>query len=256
MTATSIFDGTESLIRHALGLQVGQKLKQKSACVGLGPEGICTEVIARLVIALQEQIFSNWKGRIPSRENWRMECQTTLSANNQSPEIILERAIAMLGERGGLPGWYNQIPVASGMIDDKTDKRAAVDLIRVDGRQVDLVELKWASDTPAFAAFEILQYALACLLCRQNMDTFGYADKQLLGAERISLQVLAPQEYYTPYDLGFLTIGIRQGLDRLCQNRDDIRQVLSNRWRFLFHGRARISESVRASTLFYGCAPQ
>jgi len=221
MTATSIFDGTESLINDALGLQDGQKLKQKSTCLRLKPEVISVEALATLVDDLRGRVFSNWAGRQPSVENWRMKRVTTLSEINKSPEVVLERAIAILGEKGALPEWYNQVPVASGMIDDRANKRAAVDLIRVQGRRVDLVELKWGSDTPVFAAFEILQYGLAYLLCRDNKDIFKYGDKELMGAEIISLQVLAPQVFYKSYDLGFLSAGIHQGLNRLCERRTD-----------------------------------
>ena len=150
-----------------------------------------------------------------------MERQTKLASQNTSPEVVLERAIAILGERGDLKNWYNQIPVASGLIDGKADKRAAVDLIRIEERNIDLVELKWASDTPAFAAFEILLYGLAYLLCRDEQVTFGYEDNELMKCDHVALQVLAPMEFYEPYQLGFLAVGIREGLKRLCTERDD-----------------------------------
>jgi hypothetical protein len=221
MSPKSIFEGIENDIHHALGIETGKHFKQKSTCRRLTSKTVDDEVLPKLVETLREKILSNWSSRIPSQENWRMERQTTLAAKNRSPEVVLERAIAMLGEQGVLKNWYNQIPVASGMIDDKADKRAAVDLIHVDGRNVDLVELKWGSDTPVFAAFEILQYGLAYLLCRDKQETFGYESKRLMQSERISLQVLAPVEFYSSYGLGFLATGIREGLDRLCAQRDD-----------------------------------
>ena len=217
MVATSIFSGAEDLIHRALGLQPDQKLWQKSVWVGLKSATIDVDRIARLVEELHEIICSNWAGRKPSRKNWRLERQTVFSSDNRDPETVLERAIAMLGKRGALENWYNQIPVASGMIDGWADKRAAVDLIRVHGRHVDLVELKWESDKPAYAAFEILRYGLAYLLCRRNREIFGYENKALLQAERVSLQVLAPRIYYEPYDHALLGEGIRHGLNNLCK---------------------------------------
>lgn len=150
-----------------------------------------------------------------------MERQTTLATENTSPEVVLERAIAMLGERGDLTNWHNQIPVASGLVNGKADKRAAVDLIHIGEQKIDLVELKWTSDTPAFAAFEILLYGLAYLLCRDEQAIFDYEDKELMQCNHIALQVLAPLEYYEPYQLGFIAVGIREGLKRLCSDRDD-----------------------------------
>ncbi len=221
MTTKGIFNGTENLIHNALGLEPGKHLKQKSTCLNLSPKSIDDDVVPRLVGRLLNQVFLNWSGRIPSQENWRIKRQITLASKNKSPEVVLERAIAILGESGELGNWYNQIPVASGMVDDKADKRAAIDLICIQDRNVDLVELKWGSDTPAFAAFEILQYGLAYLLCRDKKSIFGYEDKKLLQVECVTLQVLAPIKFYASYDLGFLAVGIRDGLERLCVDRDD-----------------------------------
>jgi hypothetical protein len=221
MATRGIFDGTENIIHHALGLDAGKHLKQKSTCLNLRPKSNSLETVPKLVEDLRDHVYSNWSDRIPSQENWRVERQTTLAPHNKSPEVVLERAIAILGARGTLGNWYNQIPVASGMIDEKADKRAAVDLIHVQKREVDFVELKWGSDTPAFAAFEILQYGIAYLLCRDKQNIFGYESKELMQSEYVSLQVLAPVEFYSPYDLGFLAVGIREGLEHLCAHRVD-----------------------------------
>lgn len=189
--------------------------------MALKPADIGVETLANLVVELHSHIVANWKGRTPSRENWRLERQTVIAPRNKSPEVVLERAIAMLGKRGVLARWYNQIPVASGLVDGRADKRAAVDLIHVQTGQTDLVELKWASDNPVFAVFEILQYGIAYLLCRDNSEAFGYENKELLRAECVGLQVLAPKFYYEHYDLSFLGEGIRHGLIDLCSRRDD-----------------------------------
>ena len=221
VTVTSIFDGVNALVRDALSLDDRQNLKQKSTCLELTSKVLDNGALAQLVVNLQEQIYSNWTGRLPSKENWRKTRVTTLAEINKSPEVVLERAIAILGDQGVLPQWYNQIPVASGMINGRANKRAAVDLIRVHGHHVDLVELKWGSDTPAFAAFEILQYGIAYLLCRDNKEAFGYEKKELLNVKNVNLQVLAPQMFYEPYDMAWLGKGIRQGLKQLCEGRCD-----------------------------------
>ena len=217
MTSESIFEGSDTLIHRALGLGQGHHLKQKSTCQRLNSRKDVNNSIPTLVSNVYRQIESNWSGRIPSQENWRLERQTTLAPNTKSPEVVLERAIAILGEKGVLEEWYNQIPVASGLVNDRVDKRAAVDLLRLRDNCVDLVELKWGSDTPAFAAFEILEYGLAYLFCRNKLDEFGYGSKALMHTNRISLQVLAPSEFYSSFDLGYIANGIREGLARLCQ---------------------------------------
>jgi len=221
MAANSIFDGTDEIIHRALGLSADQHLNQKSTCKRLSAKAVGIEVIARLVGELCQRVMENWSGREPSQANWRLERQTDLSERNTSPEVILERAIALLAERGMLEHWYNQIPVASGLIDGKADKRAAVDLIRFDGNALNLIELKINSNNPVFSVFEILRYGFAYLLCRDNRHEFGFEDKDLLMADEVVLDVLAPSEFYEPYEFGFLSKGINEGLRRLSVGRAD-----------------------------------
>jgi hypothetical protein len=59
------------------------------------------------------------------RENWRLTLQTHISPMNNSPEGILERAIAIACTDGE---WANQIPVASGLVSGAGDGRLAIDL--------------------------------------------------------------------------------------------------------------------------------
>ena len=89
-----------------------------------------------------------------------------------------------------------RIPVASGLIDEKLNKRAAVDLAKIEEDRLDLYELKCESDNPVYAAFEILQYGLAYLLCRVNRKEFGYADLRTMKVNALGLNVLAPHSYY------------------------------------------------------------
>jgi len=44
---------------------------------------------------------------------------------------MLEKAIAILAKEDYLLEWYNQIPVASGLLNSTADRRAALDLARV-----------------------------------------------------------------------------------------------------------------------------
>ena len=215
--AVSIFDGTDQIIHDALGLEPAQSLKQISTCRKLCNSPLPKQLTPEIVPLLFEQIAGNWHGRIPSRENWRHERKTAISDENKSPEVVLERAIVTLAELGDLPEWYNQIPVASGLVDGRSDKRAALDLARVDGDTAELIELKWASDTPLFALFEVLRYGLALLLSRQNASTFGYSGRPLIDAGTLTLVVLAPARYYSGYNLFAFADVVNCGLGRLSR---------------------------------------
>jgi hypothetical protein len=208
----SIFTGTDELIYLALGLRPKETLDQISTCRRLGATPMNVPAISELISNLYGQIESNWSGRIPSKENWRVERRVTAGPNNKSPEVLLEQSISLMSDRGFLEGWYNQIPVASGLVDEWADKRAAVDLLQFDGRTASLFELKWASNNPAFAAFEVLRYGLAFLFCYLNREEFGYADSPLMSARHVSLRVLAPNEFYDTYDLGWLGCGLDESL--------------------------------------------
>lgn len=212
----SIFNGTDEIITSVLGLDPGKTLKQKSTCRRLTPWSLSTSDFVVLVSDLYRRIENNMTDRIPSRENWRIERQTNLDPGNRSPEILLERAIALLGERGILKEWFNQIPIASGLIDKDADKRAAIDLLRYRNESVDLVELKWESDTPAYAAIEILRYGLAYLLSYVNREAFGYAGNPFMLVRQVSLRVLAPLEYFNDCDLTWLGCGLNEGVRALA----------------------------------------
>lgn len=216
--APGIFHGTEEIISSFLGLHPGETLKQKSTCLRLSSQPTERPDFETLVSNLYERIERNRSDRIPSRENWRTERRTTLSKDNRSPEVLLERAIAILGETGILGEWFNQIPVASGLVDDRADKRAAIDLMRLENDRVQFVELKWESDTPAFAAFEILLYGLAYLFCYANREEFGYKDTRLMNIKEVSLRVLAPRIYYDDYDFTWLGQGINESIQTLAGN--------------------------------------
>ena len=126
---------------------------------------------------------------------------------------MLERAITILSKRGLLSDWYNQIPVASGLINDRADRRAAIDLLRHRENQAAFVELKWASDTPVFAAIEILLYGLVFVFSMVHRNQLDYRERPLLGVNEVALEVLAPSEFYNGYELSQL----RQSLDQAAR---------------------------------------
>lgn len=163
------------------------------------------------------RINTNWMDAIdagytnPSKENWRWKQHLELSAENSSPELNLERAIvSTCGDN-----WSNQMPTASGLVGPATDKRAAVDLVhRENETTYSLIELKVASDTPLFAAIEILMYGLLFVWSRSNQEALGYdlERQSVLAASNVTLEVLAPPSYFQGFDLSSLVTGLNDGL--------------------------------------------
>lgn len=214
-----IFHGTDEIISSFLGLGSGKTLKQLSTYRRLSPAGKGTSDFETLVSNLYREIEKNRSDHTPSKENWRSEGQTTLDPNNRSPEVLLERAIAILGEREILKGWFNQVPVASGLVDGWADRRAAIDLVHHRNDCATFVELKWESDTPAFAAFEILLYGLAYLFCYVHRQAFGYESKKLMKVKKVSLRVLAPHPYFENSDLTWMGQGLDEGIQTLASTK-------------------------------------
>ena len=173
------------------------------------------------------RIHNNWLAAIdagytkPSKENWRWKRHLDLGPENTSPELKLERSIvSCCGDN-----WSNQMPTASGLTGPATDKRAAVDLVlREDATTYSFIELKVGSDTPLFAAIEIMRYGLLFVWSRNNQAQLGSAQtiQPVLAANTVTLSVLAPASYYDKFDLtalasalndGVVEFGERQNLD-------------------------------------------
>lgn len=205
---TSLIDGVEAAACNALGIK---RLRHRSALQSLRLDASVdlAELVHRIV-------SSNWSaGRAAdnkdrSGQNWRWALQPQIGERNRSPEVVLERAIAGACVRGGRIDWANQIPVASGLISGAADGRRALDLAYRSGeRRFQLIELKIASDTPLYAAVELLGYASAWLLARADPPT---RSSVLLEAEHVDLRVLAPAPYYAPFDLLPLEASLNDGV--------------------------------------------
>jgi hypothetical protein len=154
-----------------------------------------------------------------SRENWRWHSlQPQISPKNRSPEVIFERAIAAACDRLGRVDWANQVPVASGMVASARDGRRAIDLVRRRGqRRFELIELKIASDTPFYAAIEIIVYGCLWLIARSDKPSRG---SDLLDADYIDLQVLAPSAYYSGFALNQIEAALDAGVRALGRQND------------------------------------
>ena len=164
------------------------------------------------------QIHNNWLAASEaglsrqSKENWRWKRHLDLGDGNKSPELKLERAI--VGACGD--DWSNQMPTASGLVGSAANKRAAVDLVfRENSSTYSLIELKVASDTPLFAAIEILMYGLLFVWSKNNREKLGYdvEAQPVLAASKVTLGVLAPGSYYGGFDLTTLASALDSGLN-------------------------------------------
>lgn len=159
--------------------------------------------LVKAVYARIRQNYENGRATLNkdrSRENWRWPShQTEIASHNTSPEIIVERAVAKAAKGLAPDVWGNQVPVASGLIAGAGDSRRAIDLVRRHAeRHFELIELKIGSDTPLYAAIEILGYGCLWLLARQDPPSRASA---LLEATRIDLSVLAPRTFYAGREL-------------------------------------------------------
>ena len=130
----------------------------------------------------------------------------------------MERAIATACRRTGRNDWANQVPVASGLIAGAADGRRAIDLVHKRGeRHFELIELKTASDTPLYAAVEVIGYGCIWLLARAYPPSLRV---QYLEADHVDLSVLAPMNYYMRYDLTELEAALDRGCGALGQAQD------------------------------------
>jgi hypothetical protein len=215
--SAGLFAGVDEAICGVFVLKDGRHLRQRKTCLEVASRPVAAEKLIELVRQLYRRVGDNLGERKPSPKNWRWKPQVRIQDRNKSPEVVLERAVALLAERGCLDKWCNQIPVASGLVDHKLDKRAAVDLARIEGDRLHLYELKWKSDTPIHAAFGILRYGLAYLLCRVNRTKLGYTDFDTMKVSALGLNVVAPLRYYDGFDLSWLQAGLDAGIRTVAQ---------------------------------------
>lgn len=161
-----------------------------------------------IVPEVYSTIERNWRqarlagGAAASTENWRWcRPQTYIAEHNSSAEVRLERAIVV-----DRPEWANQVPVCSGVAGPSADRRRAIDLVHKAGEaHFEFIELKIASDTPLYAAIEIIGYGCVWLLARADSKQ---PTTELLEADRIDLVVLAPANYYSRYRLDTLSTAL------------------------------------------------
>ena len=147
---------------------------------------------------------------------WDLRRAPKISSYNTSEETMLEKAVAILGTRGHMQGWFNQCPVASGIGDSSADKRRNVDLVHWSApiRHARLIELKWRSDDALEAVRQIVGYGAAYVFCRVRREQLPLGHRPVMDARHVSLQVVAPADYCRATGLP----------DRLARARDGLRR--------------------------------
>jgi hypothetical protein len=219
----SILDGVHDIIDTMLQCGVGTPPRYRHRTNYLALD-ISTLDGRLLVEEIYAQMCRNVNGRTVeragSRENWRWAKQTCMNECNPSREKRLEKVIA----RAAGDDWVNQIPTASGVMGSQ-ERHRNLDLAhRIACGEYEFIELKVSSDTPLYAAMEILCYGLIYLCSRRYATTLGYrADNELLRASRAELKVLAPLAYYADRgrrdELWRLQEKLHAGLESLLSGR-------------------------------------
>ncbi|MCL6740734.1 hypothetical protein LZ518_06255 [Sphingomonas sp. RB56-2] len=190
-------------------------MRHRSALVGLASidgQSLVREIFD--LISRNYDVAGATGNKDRSKQNWRWHSlQPQISSHNRSPEVVVERAIAAACLELGRSDWANQIPVASGLIPGAGDGRRAIDLVRRHSAQhFELIELKIASDTPLYAAVEIVGYCCLWLIARNDRPK---RVSPLLEATEIGLSVLAPTGYYERYSLADVERSFDQGIAAL-----------------------------------------
>ncbi|QDU21000.1 hypothetical protein ETAA1_29630 [Urbifossiella limnaea] len=160
-------------------------------------------------------------GRRPSSEKWRWQRIPTLSEDNRSAEVSLEKLLISTAD----DTWANAIPTARGLFDDG-GRKANVDLAHRSGATIAFVELKWASNHPAYAAFEIVGYAMAWAQARFRAEEMGYVTdgtlRPVLATNAARWCVLAPASFYAGWDaeqLARFAASLDQGMNSFFTER-------------------------------------
>ena len=192
----SLFAGTDELICTALKIQRRAQLSDRS--LRIAP--LTDESASLLVNDLYERMAGNAPARPASRSEklWHRRHATDIAVQNRSQETMLEKAVAILAGGGHMPGWFNQCPVASGISDPYADRKRAVDLVHISGDTARLIELKWCSNSPVHALFQILEYGLAYTFARLHKRALGLEGLPLMQARHVELDVVAPVVFFAP----------------------------------------------------------
>ena len=161
-----------------------------------------------------------------SQELWKLQRECEISSHNPGRETMLEKAVANLAESCHMPGWFNQCPVASGILGPRSNTKNAVDLVYWSelGKCARLVELKWKSNDPPYALRQILRYGIAYVFCRvhkRELPLQGKYFRPLMDANNIALEVVAPSFFYDGYHEKDRFASVSKSLDQFAQSKTE-----------------------------------
>jgi hypothetical protein len=199
MNQTGLFAGVREVVDKGLDLD---NYTTKRSALRLMERGATSSTLVRDVFeTLERNWHANSQRRGRSRQNFRWHYpQTHVSDHNTSAEVTLERALINALQQAHRDDWSNQVPLISGIEGSHSHRRRAVDLVHHHGDGTfEFVELKVDSDTPLFAAMEVMVYGLLWLLSRRNQPDSSKASP-ILQANKLVLSVLAPRAYYSGHD--------------------------------------------------------
>jgi hypothetical protein len=219
--AAGLFAGVDDLINAQFGLTERYRTKTANrSLLTCGRDDFDGVNFVESLFALLQQNWLRATSHLPagrrSRENFRWhKPQLNLAVDNPSPEVTLERRFIRACQRAGRLDWSNQVPVVSGVASPHAYKRLSIDLVhRLADENFEFIELKIRSDTPLYAALEVIRYGLLWLLTREAKTILGYGPNVILDAPALSLTTLAPMKFYTN-NPPHLATRLEQGISRL-----------------------------------------
>jgi hypothetical protein len=228
--STSILDGVDAIFDRWLAVPPKGRppyYYHRSAALALSGDSQPARNPLVLITETMRIIERNWTvsrssyGKPASRQNWRFERRLAIAEANDSPEVQLERAIAAaLGD-----DWANQVPTASGLTGPHNDRHRHLDLVHRSAPGVyTFYELKVASNTPLYAAMELLVRGLLYIFARRHVAALGYdpSAKELLRAQAIHLRVLAPRAFYAGLNFSWLATSLTAGLTQYLATVPDL----------------------------------
>lgn len=199
----SLFDGIQTLVGEVLGAPTKNR--------GIFETRKPTEADGALVVnaaygVLSKRFESTLHRQSRSKQNWRTIPQLAEWVAEKH-EVDLERRLVKARKKGD---WWNQMPVASGLVDSKLDHALRIDLAHSRGPgSYAFVELKIDSDNPVYAAVEIVLYGIAWLLSRYHRESL-YRGRILapLEGKNVGLYVLAPRRFYRNFQRDAFQTGL------------------------------------------------
>lgn len=218
--ADGLFAGIKETINRRLNVANYQTLTAARQLAGRKPLVLDGK---EFIQVLFEILSKNWDAishgarKPPSAENFRWhKPKLSIAKRNKSLEVTLERALMQACSNARSSNWSNQVPIISGIAGPRAFKRLAIDLVyQHDSKHFEFVELKLKSDTPLFAAIEVLLYGLLWLLSRRDQEQLGYSENPIIAASSVRLSVLAPLKFYADLDLAEFFSALDAGISAL-----------------------------------------